>query len=363
MFHSIPKVYMPRLDRLYHRLRPRQQRVELDLAMIQEILAEYEFELTHPPDTLTGGNRSYSLILATSHGKKILKKYKNSLGKSTILQEHSILTYLAQINFSSSRLASTRTGQTLVCRDEQHYALFDFIEGGFQYHNYILLPGQARQFVTIAAEILAILHDALKDFVPQGYNPDGFKSKNEDRTRNLEWLINKFRYCVEQTSRQGNNKAAWLLEQAPYFEKSVTQLEAKLKDAPLPRLIIHADYGPYNLLFRDNGPPIVLDFEMARLDWRVTELIDVWYRFCYDKLGFKINKMKYLLEAYQIHFPLTKDELYYIPDVWKFWNIWRCILNWHNYCETQSDVALAKAQQNLDFVNWMTVHQSNLDFL
>jgi Ser/Thr protein kinase RdoA (MazF antagonist) len=215
--------------------------------------------------------------------------------------------------------------------------------------------------------MLALLHKELKDFVPEGYNPDGFKSQTEDRERNLEWVLDRLVYCLQETSSQNGtaskDKVAWLVQRASYLEEALVQLDIVLTEVDLPRLLIHADYGPYNLLFRKNAPPIILDFEMARLDWRVTELIKAWYRFCYDKFGFRINKMKYLLEAYQTRFPLTEGELEFIPAVWEYVNIRQCILNWYNYCKTRADVSLARAQKNLKLIEWLTVNRRNLEFL
>lgn len=326
-------------------------------------MAAYDLEIIAAPKSLSGGNRSSSLLLPTSQGKKVLKRYKDSLTESSIVYEHSILTYLGQIDFPAPRLVATGAGEVLVCHCQHRYALFDFIEGGFQYFDYVLLPGQARQFITLAGEMLASLHDKLKKLVLQGYNPDGFKSQFEDRWRNLDWVINKLTFCVAETPRlnqnRNNGQATFLLQQASHLEQSLRQFDEVLKGAALPRLIIHADYGPYNLLFRQNAPAIILDFEMARLDWRVTELIDAWYRFGYDKLGFRLNKMKWLLDAYESRSPLTEQEWHYIPTVWKYLNIWRAVVYWHLYCETGAESYLPKACWNLKLADWMVANEAD----
>jgi Ser/Thr protein kinase RdoA (MazF antagonist) len=362
---SISTVRVLRPDRLFHNLRSRRPQIsEPDPAEISGVLAEYDFESTNEYQTVAGGNRSYSLLVHTTTGKRLLKKYKDSLAEATIIQEHSILTYLAQVDFPAPRLAPTRLGRTLVLNNGSRYALFDFIEDGFQYQNYILWPGQTRRCITIAGETLGTLHQALKTFEPQGYNPDGFKSQNEDRWRSLSWFLDRLAHCVAETSRLNTgtrkSQAAWLLSQAGYLEESLVQLDTMLKEAPLPRLIIHADYGPYNLLFRRNGPAVVLDFEMARLDWRITDFIRACYRFCYNKLGYRLTKMKWFLEGYQSHELLTENEWHYMPLVWKFLHIRQCILNWHYYCETLAESSLVTAHHNLKLAEWMVANRDNL---
>lgn len=362
-FSVIDKVYLPRPDHLCYNLKASQKRSTIDRAAVKAILAAYELDLIGEPRVLGGGNRSYSLLVHTSAGKKILKKYKPSLGQSTIIQEHSLLTYLAQTDFPSPHLVTTATGQTLLHRGSPRLALFDYIEGGFQYYHYMLLPGQLQQFITVAGEILALLHQTVRDFAPQGYNPDGFKSQHEDRWRDLAWLVTRLEHCVAETvhlKEKGvdNKEAAWLLQQASYLEKSLIQLDAILKNATLPRLIIHGDYGPYNLLFRRNAPAIVLDFEMARLDWRLTELIGAWHRFGYSQLGRRLTRMKWLLDAYQTYFPLTKEETQLMPQVWEFLDLRQCVQNWHSYCQTGNAARLAKARYNLQTAVWIKMNQN-----
>ncbi len=356
------KGYLPRPDHLYHSLTSRQQRPKVDRTTVELILAECDLKLTAHPQAPLGGGRSSSLIVQTSQGKKILKQYKESLGQSTIIQEHSILTYLAKVNFPSPRLVATKTGETLLKYGEERHALFDFVEGGFQYNNYLLLPGQTRRFIMTSGEMLARLHNQLRDFVPQGYNPDGFKSHNEDRERDLAWFLGKLAQSVAETSRQEagtgqNHQAVWLLQKAEYLEETLVQLDVELKQADLPRVIIHADYGPYNLLFRKNGSAVILDFEMARLDWRVTDLVQAWRRFSHDRLGFRFNKMKYLLDGYQKHLKLTPDEVQFLPAVWKFFYIRQSILYWHYYCETQVVSWLISARRDAERANWITDNQ------
>jgi Ser/Thr protein kinase RdoA (MazF antagonist) len=133
-----------------------------------------------------------------------------------------------------------------------------------------------------------------------------------------------------------------------------------LSEARLLRLVIHADYGPYNLLFRKSEPAVILDFEMARLDWRITEIIRAWYRFSYNKLGYRLNKMKWLLDGYQTHGLLSESEWQFMPVVWKFLHFRQCIMNWYNYCETQAETSLALAQKNLELADWMIANRDNL---
>ena len=367
MYYCGPKLHLLRPHPLYYKLKNHQRDAEVDSNTIREILAEYDLELLgkprYPP---AKGGHSQSFLIHTSDGKKILKKYKHTVIRPTIIYEHSILTYLAQIDFPCPHLVATRGGKTWVCKSEGNHALFDFIENGYNKHNnYILLPGQARQIITSAGKLLAILQDKLKDFTPQGYNPNGFKSQSYDRWRDLDWYMNRLTHCIVETSRlnktENGSQATWLLEKAKNFDELLCRLDVMLKEAALPRLIIHGDYSPGNLLLRKNAHTIILDFEMARLDWRAAELVDSIWRFGYDRyFGFRINKIKWFLDAYQTYTQLTQSELQLIPALWRYLHIRRSIRHWYYYCSTRDDSRLTKACHFAKMVDWITVNQGEL---
>jgi len=360
LFH-LGEFYIPRPDRLYDSVRFRRRPSVIEPATTVEVLAQYGLELRATPQVPPGPGRSHSLILTTSQGKKVLKRYKYTVIVPAIVHEHSILAYLAGVGFPSPRLVATPSGETMVCRDGHHYAMFDFIAGGFQYHNYLLLPAQVRKFIAASGEILASLHDELKDLVPQGHSPNGFRSRQEDWWRDREWYSSRLAHCRAETRQSGDDaegaEAAWLLQYGGYLEETLEQLDGRLKEAPLPRLIIHGDYGPYNLLFKGERPMAILDFELARLDWRATELVDTLQRFSLNRWGFSLDKMKRFLDAYRVRFAVTSDELEFLPDVWTFLNVRRCIVHWHHYCETHDAGRLAQAKWNLKLICWMEANQ------
>jgi Ser/Thr protein kinase RdoA (MazF antagonist) len=325
------------------------------------MVAAWDLKLLGKPQVPPGPGRSYSLAVRTERGRKLLKRYKHTVPVASIVHEHSILAYLAHVDFPAPHLVTTPAGETLVCHDGHNYALFDFIDGGFQYHNYFLLPAQQRQFIASAGEVLALLHYELRGFVPQGHNPNGFKSRQEGWWRDLDWYASRLTRCIEETRRlqasAGDTGAAWLLPQAGYLEELLYRLDAALKDAALPRLIIHGDYGPYNLLFRRGAPVTILDFEIARLDWRATELVDALWRFTYSRLGFSLAKMKWFLDAYRARFAVDADELRLLPAVWEFLNVRRCIVRWHHYCDTHEPQRLAQARWNLELIHWIQANK------
>jgi len=144
-----------------------------------------------------------------------------------------------------------------------------------------------------------------------------------------------------------------LINQTDYLLKELSRLDNLLQKSDLLRLIIHGDYGPYNLLFRKNASTVVLDFEMARLDWRLVDIIQAWHRFCHSRFGYSLKKMKLFLNAYQDYMPLYSSELKLIADVWTHINIRGFIRYLYNYCSSSKDSYLESAIKSLRRLDWI----------
>lgn len=360
---------LPRFRWVYERLKLRLRPAEIiDVDEVREVLAEYGLSLTatpRPPATL---GRSSSLVVDTSIGRAMLKRYKPTVNLSAVVHEHSILTYLAQANFPAPRLLTTRSDATFVHRQGATYALFDFLEGYTQYSNYYLVvPAHRRQFVSTSGETLAILHQRLKGFVPKGRNPNGFKSLRGDRWRDLAWCVDRLTHCTVETPRlnaAGDDAftvAQSLLERADWIHDTLHQLDHVLREAAPPRLIIHGDYRPSNLLFRQNASPVVIDFELARLDWRITDLAKSIPSFAYKRmLGVDFGRMRCFMDAYQARYPISAEELELIPAVWQFLAIRRVIACWYTYCNTLVNRLGNEIRHHLKWLDWAIDHEDKL---
>jgi Ser/Thr protein kinase RdoA (MazF antagonist) len=328
------------------------------------ILQNYDLELKDFRLKSAGGNRSTSIIIQTSKGKKLFKKYKSTLGHSTITQEHSILKYLEKVGFPAPRLFPTKAGGTLVKSGQHYYALFDFIEDGFQYYNFLFFPKQSTEHISTAGQTLGCLHKTLTNFNPLGFNPDGFRSKVKDRWRDLKWYNQKLDNCkkksTENKSKHLKNKLSILVSKADDLIKELKRLDNLLLKLNLFRLVIHGDYGPYNLLFRKKAQTVVLDFEMARLDWRLVDIIQAWMRFCHGRSGFDLTKMKIFFDAYQDQMPVDSSELKLIPDVWRHVNIRGLIRNLHNYCNFGKEASLESTIKSLRTIDWIGENENIL---
>ena len=111
------------------------------------------------------------------------------------------------------------------------------------------------------------------------------------------------------------------------------------KAAPrLPRLVIHGDYQPRNVLFDQNGICGILDFGDANLNLRVADVVRGLSTFCKDK-NHLINARYaiFFLQAYQDTEELHEKEIAAIPDLMLrrnlrniIWSLHREINNFQN---------------------------------
>jgi Ser/Thr protein kinase RdoA (MazF antagonist) len=267
------------------------------------------------------GRRSQSIILDTPRGPKVLKQYKATLSVSSIQFEHEVLSHLAQVGFRVPRLLPSRGGSTLVTVNDRHYALFGFLDG-FHYTDFYWHPRREREFLAEAGRVLAGLHRATDGLrlAKDSTNPDGFTSDGDRLWRDHRWYVAELQRCVTEIRSQPNRDGfgRFVLEQKGRLQCGLEKFGARVEahHPVLRKLVIHGDYGAYNLLFNSSGLAAVLDFECTRLDLRVFEVAFALFRFASTRRGgLDLDKVRIFYTAYNTKFPLAPAEIDLFPDV------------------------------------------------
>jgi Ser/Thr protein kinase RdoA (MazF antagonist) len=98
--------------------------------------------------------------------------------------------------------------------------------------------------------------------------------------------------------------------------------------------VIHGDYGLHNLLFRKDGTVIPIDFELARLEWRLSDLVSCMSRLRYGDGAYDFQSIRWFLAAYDVEHPLSDDEWRLFPEVWRFYKLQGAVQYWSSYFET-----------------------------
>lgn len=354
-----PMICIPRPRRMAREIGSRFVAPSVKIEVVHEVLGHYGLDLADSPRNIAGGWRNRNVVVGTSAGKKVLKRYRRKWPVSTIEHELSILGRLAELDFPSPRPNITLSDRTWINVGGWNYALYDHIEGT-NYAASFLTRSRRQKLLAVAGIMLARFHRQIEGYLPMARHHLGFKSYSEGRWRGLEWYADMVPR-LKELSRSVRRKedlahAEWLINNADQVLEEIYCLDEVFGSVRLPRLVIHGDYGIHNMLFHDDTSATLLDFELARLEWRVSDLVLV-----ISRLGFR--RSRYFLEAYQDAFPLSACEWEYLPQVWRLWTLEGAVQNWNTYFEMGAENNLAAAQDRIIKTDLFNENQGELSRL
>ncbi len=251
-----------------------------------------------------GAGRSWNVVMETDRGRLVMKRYKPSVEDAAVASEHWVLQRLAELALPTPRLVAGPDGATIVRRADRAFALFDHIDGHLPMHELVTVPAERRRLARGAGSLLAILHEALANVPPAAYPSTGL---GPDGSRQLP--------SAGQSDQL--RRAAAALSASPRatatFAERLCRLDAQLAGSSLRTTLVHGDYGPYNLLLRSGRPLVVIDFELARLDWRLLDVVTAAPRFSVARTGFSADRFAAFLAGYLELAPEMRGELALAP--------------------------------------------------
>lgn len=360
-------VHLPRPARLAALLRSRLRPPDIGSEIVQAVLGSYDLMPIGVPRNLPLSRRTRNVIVNTSLGKKVLKRYRAMLPISTILYSHSILKRLAELNFPAPRLVLTPGGNNYTSYANNNYALFDFVEGE-SYSLSFLLPAHRQQLMWLAGQTLARFHCVLAGFIPEGRHHLGFTSYSGNWQRDMVWYAGKVEELKEKSQALENEAdrvhANWLIETSDYILDELVELDEFLRNTSLPRVIIHGDFGLHNLIFPHNGPVTMMDFETARLEWRLSDLVSALSRLRYADGRYNFESIQSFIAGYQAVYPLQAEEWELLPSVWRFHKLRSALIYWNSYFETGGPVdKLLNARDAVAQADWALRNPEKLSHL
>jgi Ser/Thr protein kinase RdoA (MazF antagonist) len=239
-------------------------------------------------------------VVDTESGRLLVKAYKPNTTSATIELEHAVLANLERLGMGAPRLRVNRLGSTWVDRDAQLFAVFDYLDGYRHPHEYLMTPADRAHVETLAGGVLGSLHNALVNADVPSSDSLGFAGWNRDRVRPTEW----FDAALADAGAPSNARE--------WATTTLRQVLDELNAADLPRTVVHGDYGPYNLLLRSGKPPVVVDWELARIDWRLVDLAKCVPYFAQRRSGFASGSARRFLASYRDRTGMPAAELGHI---------------------------------------------------
>lgn len=209
-----------------------------------------------------GSSHAPKVIIEAERGKFLFKRRARVKDDPARVHfSHEVQLMLLHHNFPLPRLIPTRKdGRTALIRNGMTYELFDYIDGAeydgstketFEagrvlglYHRLLVDFRSSYEPATGSYHGARAIHAAIQNAVST--LPAEAKPTNESATETIRSLDEAYTYCAKKADTFGLE--AW------------------------PGQIVHGDWHPGNLLFREDQVVAALDFDSARLHQRVIDL-------------------------------------------------------------------------------------------
>lgn len=240
-------------------------RQHLTKEQILDVLGRYEIgQVRRVKEFLKGSRKAPKYIVDTTAGRFLLKR--RASGKNDpfkVAFAHQLQWHLAQKEFPLPHLIGTQAdANSMLQIGDDIYELFEFIKG---------TPyDQSVQATFDAGRTLGRYHRCLEDFECQWRPPRG-SYHDSDAVRQALRRVPKT--IATHDSVAGNvddmlNVVDFL--NLAYNNAATAANERGIQDWPVQ--IVHCDWHPGNLLYRDSRVVAVIDYDAARLLHRATDM-------------------------------------------------------------------------------------------
>ncbi|MFC1715193.1 phosphotransferase enzyme family protein [Candidatus Poribacteria bacterium] len=267
-----------------------------------------------------GASSNVNFALDTPQGRYFCRVRGGFREKDTLL--HSVLAHLTEKQFQTAPLMHTTAGGTYVQHENRFYELFPFIQGEeFQ-------QGNLEQFAAMGG-LLAQFHQCMRDFgcpIPLE-SFEGFFNNYPDLHRQEDFI----QYARQEIqSKEDPTELRQRLSNAlAQIRQALEQVTSNWKqiESDLPRVFVHGDYHPGNVLFKGNEAAYACDFDFVMPAERIYDIITalVWWSWPPPESGEKAPPDASYLEAcreflanYNVQSiqPLTAQEMQaLVPDM------------------------------------------------
>jgi len=239
------------------------QREQLSAEELAIVLSHFEIGII---DSIVeyprGSRKAPKLLVVSEQGKFLLKRRAH--GKDDpfkVAFTHQLQLYLAAKQFPLPHLIGTKKeNNSMLQWHNSVYELFEYIPGqGYP---------QTLEATFDSGRVLALFHKLLEDFKSEWQPPGG--------SYHNALSVEKGLLMIAAAAPVGPNKEnAELQALVTFLLNSYRQAREEVDKAGMeswPKQIVHADWHPGNMLFRDNRVVAVIDYDSARLLPRIIDI-------------------------------------------------------------------------------------------
>ncbi len=230
---------------------------------LRDCTARYDIGNVQNVQEFTRGSaRSPKVVIETDRGKFLFKRRvqgRDDLAK--VAFTHRIQAHLAVRDFPLPGLVPTRDeGSTMLAVGDNIYEMFHFVAGQ-PYDGSIEATFQA-------GGTLGLFHKLLKDFRGDYKPPTG----SYHNAGSILQAITRTVSSLPLESRPPEEKLKGLVDSLKASYKNSAAEVERLGLADWGEQIVHGDWHPGNMLFRNRRVAAVVDYDSARLQHRVADL-------------------------------------------------------------------------------------------
>lgn len=235
------------------------QREQFSAEELAIVLSHFEIGVI---DSITdfprGSRKAPKLLIVSEQGKFLLKR--RARGKDDpfkVAFSHALQLYLASRQFPLPHLIGTkRENNSMLQWRNAVYELFEYIPGqGYP---------QTLESTFDSGRVLALYHKLLEGFKTEWQPPSGSYHKAPAVEAGLKSIL-------ANQSAEGPNDISKLIEYLLESYRHAAEMVEMQGIESWPRQIVHADWHPGNMLFRDNRVVAVIDYDSARLLPRIVD--------------------------------------------------------------------------------------------
>ncbi len=342
---------------------------------IVEIVEElYDIGSVEEVYEIYGGyvNRNFGLVVQKD-GKTenyFLRKYKKGIGEDEIRFEHLMINHLIANGFTiGAGVIPNKEGTTYVnpSSSTSMFAVYEFLKGEDKYtwDN----PDLNDEEYVNSAEVLAIFHNAVRDFNPKGLARH--EAKILDFVPTLPATFKK--YAKEDRNTKFHK---YYLENIDNIIEVIQKNNIDEEDVKkMPLNAVHCDFHPGNLKYENNKVVGIFDFDWSKIDLRLFEICLSLLYFCsyWDPEHdgeLRLDKCAIFLKSYQDTLkkldglkPLNDVEFKNLPKMMALTNIY--LINWeatdyYAKLDLNDYEYLAYLKHNVRLIQWIEEHKDEI---
>lgn len=357
--------------------------VTIDQALVRsliiEVLSQYDLGAVTEVYEIFGGyvNRSFGIYTDRNgeKGEYFVRMYKKGVSEKEIRFEHALLDFVKEDGMAmAAGIYRTKDGNSYLKKtigrgenaEDRYFAVYEFLPGEDKY-TWIENVLNDAEYAS-AAEVLAIFHNAARNFDPKGLE-------------RVELKIMELIPTLKDIFK-GYADTDWNDKFTEYFHKnfdSIMEVIDRTKVpagdyAQMPQNPIHCDFHPGNLKYRGNEAVGIFDFDWSKIDLRLFD-IGLGLVYCCSSWvdeqdgTLKLDQCEVFLKAYQNKLkeveelaPLNDTEKKYLPELLAAGNLYLVFWALRDYYSNLGQLNvyeyLTYLQHQVKLMNWI---ESNKD--